>query len=427
MAPSDKVLSNGSWGFAQQATQIVSNFVLTIILVRVLTVEDFGLYSYALSMAAIGISIMTAGLSGLAVKKLLDPGASLPPLMSALLVTRELFAILGYFAIFALSLTSESRTAIIATLIATLVVFSRAADVPELWFMSRMETSKAASIRIAATSFALLVRVAVLIVTPSVTVLLSIYVLESVAVTMALMWRYSRQGTRVPGFGRPSWKKAKGLLSESAPLSLSGIASQVNLRIDVVILQALVGTASVGVYSAAARLSEITHFIPLVFMNALLPVLLGLRLEQTDSYEAMLQRAYDQAFWYGMGVMAIVATSGPILIYYLFGPEYTQAIPVLLIHLLSTPFVFMGAVLSKWLIAEGYLWNSVLRHSLGASINVILNLILIPRYGLEGVALASTISYIVAHYGACFCSRSTIPTARQMTKAALLPMRKLRY
>jgi O-antigen/teichoic acid export membrane protein len=120
---------------------------------------------------------------------------------------------------------------------------------------------------------------------------------------------------------------------------------------------------------------------------------------------------------------ASLAFFAPILIEGLFGARYSDAIPLLQVQSIALPFVFMGAVLSKWIIAEGRLGASVVRHWAGAALNVALNLWLLPRYGLVAAAMATGCSYITANYLSLFLIRSTRQPACQMSLAIVWPFR----
>jgi O-antigen/teichoic acid export membrane protein len=61
-------------------------------------------------------------------------------------------------------------------------------------------------------------------------------------------------------------------------------------------------------------------------------------------------------------------------------------------------------------------------HGLGALLNIALNLVMIPRWGAMGSAIATVISYAGASYLFTFCSRRTWPMARMMTETLLLPL-----
>ncbi len=107
----------------------------------------------------------------------------------------------------------------------------------------------------------------------------------------------------------------------------------------------------------------------------------------------------------------------------LFGAEYAAAAPVLALHIWAGVFIFMRALLSRWLVAEDLLRFSLVTHLAGAVINVVGNLILIPRHGPLGAAIATVVSYAVASWLALFASAATRPMAWKMARALLLPLR----
>jgi O-antigen/teichoic acid export membrane protein len=90
---------------------------------------------------------------------------------------------------------------------------------------------------------------------------------------------------------------------------------------------------------------------------------------------------------------AVVITFASPLIYKLYTPEYAYAAPVLSVHIWSGVFVFLGAANSQYLIAEGYTKLTFLRTGFGAIVNILLNLILIPKMGMMGAAIATLIAY----------------------------------
>jgi O-antigen/teichoic acid export membrane protein len=137
----------------------------------------------------------------------------------------------------------------------------------------------------------------------------------------------------------------------------------------------------------------------------------------------MLQRSYDQAFWIGAAITAVIVALGPWAIGVLYGSAYDSAGEVLRIHVLALPFVFMGAVFSKWILAEDLLVASLVRHAAGAALNVALNLVLIPEWGLKGAAVATVVSYVTASYLACFIGGSTRQAGIQMSLAIFAPLR----
>lgn len=75
------------------------------------------------------------------------------------------------------------------------------------------------------------------------------------------------------------------------------------------------------------------------------------------------------------------------------------------------------------MLIERYNAFSVVSQGLGALANVVLNVILIPRYGMMGAAVATLVSYSAASYFALLLSQRTRPVFWMMTRALLMPWR----
>ena len=86
------------------------------------------------------------------------------------------------------------------------------------------------------------------------------------------------------------------------------------------------------------------------------------------------------------------------LVELLYGVQYSLASDVLMLHIWAGVFVFLGVSFSKYLTAENQTKKAFYRTLLGAVINVLLNYILIPIYGINGAAIATIIGQISANY-----------------------------
>jgi len=315
-----------------------------------------------------------------------------------------------------------------ATLVASLAIIARVLDAPELWFQARLQTRTPALIRISTSITFFALRIGVLLLAPSVLWLIVLFVVEQLINGSLITFQYARRSGN-PAFSRPDKRYTAALAKSATPLAISGIANQINLRSDILILQALSGSVSVGLYSAAARLSEILYVLPTAYMNATFPSLLDLRRDhgpESRQYLSHLQRGFDSAFWFGVLVATSVSLTSGWIVQILFGAEYAASAAVLQVHVLACPFVFMAAILSKWIVAEDRLWLSLVRHVVGAALSVTLNLFLIPRFGIVGSAWATVVSYAAASYLFCFLTPSTWKVALMMTTTPLAPFRVVR-
>ncbi|GAA0492758.1 flippase [Microbacterium aurantiacum] len=414
--------SNGLWAVSQQLITVGLSGIFSIALIRVLPVSEFGIFSYATTLAALGVSIMTGGMQALAVRELRGQKHDRRIVLGAVFFIREAIALVVYALFVIYSSAFVGGGVALPAAFACLAVLARVVDAPELVFQADLRTKTPALIRSLVGIGFFAIRMIAIFTWPSLELFIGLFVLEQLIAGLTILLAYSRAYGPNP-FSWPEVDYTRTMAKHSAPLSLSGIANQVNLRADVVILQTLSGSISVALYSAAARLSELLYVIPTAYMSATFPSLLDLKNHnKTAEYRRALEVGFSGAFYLGVSVAVAIWFSADWIVSLLFGPDYAQSARVLQIHVLACPFVFMAAVLSKWIVAEGLLWISFLRHAIGATLAVTLNLALIPTYGIDGAAWATVASYSAASYLFCFFSRPTFGIALTMTRAPLVPL-----
>lgn len=420
--------TNGLWAVGQQLVTLALTGVFSIVLVRFVSVAEFGVYSYATSVASLGAAIMAGGLQGLAIREFRHNPDRSQLILASLFFIREVMALAVYLILAGFTLLTSGSPVTAVTLVALLAVLARVLDAPELWFQAGLRTKTPAVLRMSTAMVFFCVRLVLLIWAPSVMGLIVLFVLEQVLNGVLISAQYWRKSRSFP-LKRFDAGYTRQLASNATPLALSGIANQINLRSDILILQAISGSTSVGLYSAAARLSELLYVLPTSYMNATFPSLLDVRLRHGDKsrqYRLHLQRGFDAAFWFGLLVICGTLICGDWVVDILFGETYSESAAVLKIHVLACPFVFMAAILSKWIVAENKLWISFVRHIVGATLSIGLNLALIPAFGIVGSAWAAVISYGAASYLFCFFSPATLGVALMMSLTPLAPIRLAR-
>ena len=73
----------------------------------------------------------------------------------------------------------------------------------------------------------------------------------------------------------------------------------------------------------------------------------------------------------------------------LFGGSFAEAANIIVIHVWSSVFVFLGVASGKWVVAEGRSELALQRTLCGLGANIGLNMLLIPKYGGLGAAYAT--------------------------------------
>lgn len=424
----DGAASNGIWASLQQVCNLLFVGLLSVILARTLSIEDFGVYSYAMSMAGLGIAIGLAGLYGLAIKRYSesrDPGA----VTCSIIIVREI-TVAFYFVVLLgfMGSTATSAEQFLLVALAGVAVFGRVLDAPELWYQAELNARKPAIAKIAVAAAFFVMKCAALRLGSGVTEIVLLYVAELFTASIAVLLCYRRDVTTGRAFAVPAARDVVELWKRSFPLLISGIAQQVNLRASLIVVQILVGATGVAMFAVSQRVMDVCLALPMAYMTATFPALLEARRRDrerggTSEYRHRLQRSFDSALWAGIAIAVALFMLSDIVVVTAFGAEYADAAELLRIQSLAVPFMFMSSVLSKWIIAEGNLWISVGRHWLGAVATVALCLLLVPAWGAVGAAWASTASYVMSVYLFTFLSRSTWPVAVQMSRAWLAPVR----
>lgn len=219
--------------------------------------------------------------------------------------------------------------------------------------------------------------------------------------------------------------RATYLLSQSWPLIASGVAVKVYLKLDQIMLQRMSGDVETGVYSVAVDISEVWYILPTALAASAFAGIVSAYERDHREYVQRIQDLLDLIMLGAIGLVLVVSLTAEPFIGAVYDDEYLRAAPMLRVHIFACPFVFMGAVLSKTIITEGYLKFSFVRHTAGALVNVALNLALIPRMGGLGAAWATVISYAVANYVACALHPDARRMFRQMSRTLVLPIRLL--
>ncbi|RZK05191.1 MAG: flippase, partial [Flavobacterium sp.] len=191
---------------------------------------------------------------------------------------------------------------------------------------------------------------------------------------------------------------AKYLLRHSWPLAFSAILVSVYMKIDQLMVENYLGTGALGVYSTVVSLSESWYFIPVAIVTSVFPAIMNARRDDSERYMKRLQNMYDIMVWISLSVAIFMTFASPIIYHIVYKPEFWDGAHILSIHVWAGIFVFLGSASGQYLIAEGYTKLSMLRTGMGALVNIILNTIWIPKYGIMGAALATLVAYFTATF-----------------------------
>lgn len=170
------------------------------------------------------------------------------------------------------------------------------------------------------------------------------------------------------------------------------------MKIDQVMIKEMMNTEAVGQYAAAVRLSEAWYFIPMVVASSLFPAIINAKKQSEELYYARLQKLYDLMVWMAIAIALPMTFLSDWVVNLLYGEQYSQAGSVLMIHIWAGVFVFLGVSSGKYLMVENMTNRIMIRHLIALICNIILNYFLIDKYGINGAAVATLISWVTSSY-----------------------------
>jgi O-antigen/teichoic acid export membrane protein len=211
--------------------------------------------------------------------------------------------------------------------------------------------------------------------------------LVSLGVTAgAIVWAASRE--RLVG-GLPSI----GLLGEELRYGgrsvVGTLAERLQFRADAFIVNAIAGVRATGIYSVTSGLAETLWYVP----NALGVVMFSRAVDPTADAGRTAATLTRTTLALSVLLAVPAAAFGPRLVRFFYGSQFADAGVALRLIIPGVVAYSVVAVLSRYLSGRGRPGTGTLILLLGLAANVAANLILVPRLGILGAAIASSLSY----------------------------------
>lgn len=388
-----RYFANTFWMMTEKIIRMAAILFVGIYVARYLGPERFGLLNYAISFVALFSGIATLGLDGIVVRNLLQDSENSARIMGTAFTLKLVGAMVLFVVVLAtLYLTSHDASTTTMVLVIAGGMLFKSCNVIEFFFQSKVQ----ARLTTISQFFALLVsssaQLVLIFLNASLIWFAWALVLENVAMGVSLVVMYLKTQSRISKW-RFTWQLGVNLLRDSWPLALSGLMIMIYMRIDQIMIKEMIDAKALGCYAAAVRLSEAWYFFPMTITASIFPAIMNARKMGSGIYYERLQKLFDLMFWSALAVALPTTFLAEYGITLLYGENYIPAAGVLRIHIWAGIFVFLGVAVSKYLLAENLVLVSFGQATGGCISNIILNILFIPSYGIEGAAWATLISY----------------------------------
>jgi O-antigen/teichoic acid export membrane protein len=197
---------------------------------------------------------------------------------------------------------------------------------------------------------------------------------------------------REGGFFKPKWERS--VMHSTLSFGLKGHIGNVlqffNYRLDMFIVNLFLGPGGVGIYSVSVSLAELLWNLPNAVGFVIFPKAAATKPEVMNNFT-------PRAFWVTLGLTALgaggLAMAGRQLINIVYSSAFVQAYAPMLVLLPGVVMLGGAKVLTNEIAGRGYPHYNSINAGLALILTVVFDLMLIPRYGVTGAALASSIAY----------------------------------
>ncbi len=217
--------------------------------------------------------------------------------------------------------------------------------------------------------------------------------LLGIAVMTLICWRGARAlGPRPRGVDTRTWPR---LLRASIPFGIIGFTLGLSYKFDSVLLNIFRGDAETGYYNAAYNLVFSAVMLSNVINTSLYPSLT----RQAASAPHTLTMIYERALRYLMALALPIAVGASVLadqiVPFLFKAEYLPAAPALRMVIWVVPLMFASEFLGYVVLIAGKERHAARAVVVSTGFNVLLNLLIVPRYGFLGAAAMTVLTEAV--------------------------------
>ena len=415
-----KAAINSLWLSGDSILRLIVGLFVGVWLARYLGPDQYGIWNFALAFTAVFSFLTGLGLDNVVVRNLTKEPERKNEILGTAFFLKLMASLLALpvMMIIVIAVRPDDNLTVVLVLLNALGFVVQSFTTIAFFFQAQIQSKfyvyavDASFLLITVVKVLLLLFEAPLLAFGVATLLESIFS----ALFLIAVYKLNRQSIS-------NWRFNKtisvSLLKDCWPLMLSSAAIMIYMKIDQLMIGEMLGNSELGVYSAAVRISESWYFVPMAIASSVFPTIVGIREQNSVSYLIQLKRLLDLMAVVGMSVAILFSITGNFAIRILFGETYQEAGTVLMIHCWGGVFVCIGVVSSMWLVAENLQRYSFYRTLIGAVINILLNLVLIPFWGCNGAAIATVISYCIATYSIIFFAEGKI--IRPMMLASLIP------
>lgn len=379
------IAKNVFWlGFGQVVGRVFRAGIL-IYAARVLGSNGYGVFSYALGLAGFFTAFSDIGVSSIVTREAAKNPDKLSEYFSTAFWIKFTLLIFtaGALVFIAPGFSNIEAAKALIPVLALLTFFDGLRDFSLSYFRAQEKMEWDAIVNLILNIAIVALGFVILRLHPTAKALTYTYVLSSGTGTLFAIFFMRKEFLKLIS----SFRKIllKPIITAALPVAVASFFGVFMLNTDYVILGWMRGAAEIGFYAAAQKIVQFLYLFPALVASGIFPTnsrIIG------ENNHARIKTVNEKAITLMLLIGLPLAVGGIVLagpiIAFLYGTAYTPATLALQFLTATIPFVFVGTILGNLLFAYDQQKKTAAYVGIAAAANVILDLLLIPHFGIYG-------------------------------------------
>lgn len=420
-----KIKQNFSYLFISELAARALTLIFTIFLARLYGPEQFGIYGLALSMGGLFDIMFNMGLATVFMQRVAADTRTMRKQLAIFLPLRLLLSLglMMAFALFAFTLQKDSIT--FSALLVAGVYFAFSSISMFLWacFDARQRMGYTALSKLLLYIVAFGAGMNFVLNNAPMYEVMSAYIYGALISLGATIWFIHRRFTPIHFTWDPAeWKK---IISAGWPIALSGTFVFVYTSLDTILISISKGEYFVGQYQMAYKIIGTIFILATLINQAYFPSLIEKAGKSVERLRQVFNANFESVFFWSVPITVGGLMLADRIILFIFGVEYMPGATAFKILIFNTVIFFASSALINLLYAYKKQRSVMKVFFFGALGNIILNLLVIPVYGIEGAAATTIVAELIVLAGISLEARKKIdihflPAIVRPTIAALV-------
>lgn len=392
----NKEIKNAGWLIGEQIFQMLLSLIVGIMTARYLGPGNYGALNYTASFVSFFMVFATLGMEGVVIKKIIlrpqDEGLYLGSCMLFRIVSSLLGMASVTFLVYLLNPQDNLKVVLVA--LQSFQLAFRSVQVLDSWFQRHLKSRYVSIGKMIAAIVVAAYKVFLLVNNKSLVWFALSNTLTDIVVAGMMFVFYKHENAQKLKF---KVTVGKEVLGESYHFILSGVLSALYSQMDKIMIGQMLQDTDVGLYTTAVSISSMWVFVPTAVINSFRPMIMELKEKGNEYlYKIRLTQLYSFLIWLCIFAAVFISLLAKPIVLILYGEAYMAAVTTLRIAIWLEVFAMIGTARGIWVLCEGK--NKYVKYYLGVgtAVNLVLNTILIPVWGIEGAALATLVTQFVS-------------------------------